>query len=284
MPVERMKPIHVFVPFETIERRAEDDALIVEGYAFCNEVVGGEGGIRLKRSAMEAATADYMRNGGGVVREMHQPIAAGIAHEAIWDARGCRLRAEIVDPVAKLKVERKVYRGFSVGVNPKVMTPAKEIEVAEWPETSLVDRPKDPDALLIYQSATFDPDAEVEVEVLEPLSRAESAGTAGLPDSPSLPPSQPGSSEAPAAVPIQPPDLVPPPEARETPSSASVAALAGQVSADGGGTPSHGGGRAGAGGGDAAGRGLERGADRRRADRGGGGGSGAGAGVGIHGE
>lgn len=166
MPTARMKPISLFVPFERIERREEDDALIVEGYAFCNEVVPGDP-RKLLRSAMVAATADYMRNGGGVVREMHQPIAAGIAHEATWDDRGCRLRAEIVDPVAKLKIEKKVYRGFSVGVNPRASNPAQEVELAEWVETSLVDRPKDPGALFLYRADGFDPDAEVEVEILD---------------------------------------------------------------------------------------------------------------------
>jgi hypothetical protein len=165
MPTQRMKPIHLFVPFETIERRDEDGAYIVEGYAFCNEVVGGEGGIRLKRSAMEAATPDYLKF--GAIREMHQPIAAGTCLQATWDEKGCRLRAEIVDDAAIKKIERKVYKGFSVGVNPRDMTEDRVVEVCDWPETSLVDRPKDPDALFLHRVEGYDPDAEVEVEVHE---------------------------------------------------------------------------------------------------------------------
>lgn len=162
MPTELMKPLHVFVPFETIERK-EDGAYLVEGYAFVNEVVGGEGGIRLKRSAMEAATPDYLKY--GAIREMHQPIAAGTCLQATWDEKGCRLRAEIVDDAAIKKIERKVYKGFSVGVNPKLMR-GKEVEECEWPETSLVDRPKDPDALFLHRAQVQDPEADIPVEVV----------------------------------------------------------------------------------------------------------------------
>lgn len=169
----KLKPIHLFVPFERIERRDEDGAYIVEGYAFVNEVVGGEGGVRLKRSAMEAATPDYLKF--GAVREMHQPIAAGTALEATWDERGCRLRAEIVDDAAIKKIERNVYKGFSVGVNPRLMR-GKDVEECEWPETSLVDRPKDPDALFLHRAEGFDPEALVEVEVID-----DSPSSAGSP-------------------------------------------------------------------------------------------------------
>jgi Family of unknown function (DUF6582) len=194
MATTRLKPFHLFVPFETIERREEDGAYIVEGYAFCNEVVGGEGGVRLKRSAMEAATPDYLRF--GAIREMHQPIAAGTCLQATWDDKGCRLRAEIVDDQAIKKIERKVYKGFSVGVNPTGMTPDRVVESCEWPETSLVDRPKDPDALFLHRAATLDPDAEVEVEVL-PDRAIDPLPNAGLPPASSS--DDPASETAPAA-------------------------------------------------------------------------------------
>jgi hypothetical protein len=159
------KSLSWFAPFETIERH--DDYLIVEGYVYCNESVGGEGGIRLKRSAMEEATNDYMKF--GAVREMHGSNAAGTALDLTWDERGAKIRAKIVDRAAREKVEEKVYKGFSVGVNPRVMR-GKDVEACTWVENSLVDRPKDPDALFLYRAEGYDPEAEIEVEVLDETS------------------------------------------------------------------------------------------------------------------
>jgi hypothetical protein len=59
MATIKTKPITLFVPFTKIERRAADDALIVEGYCFVNPTVPGDR-YSVKRSAMEAATADYL--------------------------------------------------------------------------------------------------------------------------------------------------------------------------------------------------------------------------------
>lgn len=164
MPTARVKPINIFaeIDYSKIERR-DDGVMIVPGYAFVNEVVRGEGEIRLKRAAMEAATPEYMKF--GAVREMHQPIAAGTAILARWDDTGAYLEAEIVDAAAKEKVERKVYKGFSVSVRPTLMR-GKEVEACEWIETSLVDRPKDPDALFLHRADDFDPEQEVECEVV----------------------------------------------------------------------------------------------------------------------
>jgi len=112
--------------------------------------VPGEGGLNLTRSAMEAATDEYMRF--GAIREMHERKAAGIALSATWDERGVKLRSKIVDPVARLKVEEGVYKGYSVGVNPTLMMD-KTVEKLLWVETSLVDRPKDVDAIFTHQRA-----------------------------------------------------------------------------------------------------------------------------------
>jgi len=199
MPTQRVKPIHLFVPFERVSRREEDDVLIVEGYCFVNEVVKGENGLRLKRSAMEAATDDYMRF--GAVREMHQMVAAGTAQRVEWDEKGCRLTAEIVDEAAKKKVERNVYKGFSLGVNPTVLR-GNVVETCEWVENSLVDRPKDPDALFLYRLAGYDPDAEVEVEVLDAAVAASSdAMGETAAESSSPPPESVSFAEADAGLP-----------------------------------------------------------------------------------
>jgi len=137
-----------------------------------NEVVDGEGGIRLLRSTMEAATPDYMR--WGAVREMHQPSAVGTALGVDWDERGAFFRCKVVDDAAWAKVQAGVYKGFSVGVLPRVMR-GNQVTQATWAETSLVDRPKDPDAAFsVFRAEGFDAEAEVEVvEEAEPLSEGD---------------------------------------------------------------------------------------------------------------
>lgn len=134
--------LHLFFPIT----RVDDEARIVEGYAFVNEVVDGEGGIRLLRSAMEAATEDYMR--WGAVREMHTASAVGTALAdgcgITWDEKGALLRAKIVDDAAWKKVKEGVYRGFSLGAAPKLIR-GRNVEKVSWNENSLVDRPKDTD-------------------------------------------------------------------------------------------------------------------------------------------
>jgi hypothetical protein len=164
-----MKPIHFFVPFDAIERADKrpgvfDEDGLLPGYAFVNEVVEGEGGMRLLRSSMEAATPDWMKFGN--VREMHTKNAAGVALHAEWDPLGLFVRSDVVDPVAKLKVERGVYKGYSVGVQPLAM---RGLDVTECKiiELSLVDRPKDPESLFTAYRAV-DAEEEAEVEILDP--------------------------------------------------------------------------------------------------------------------
>lgn len=165
MPTRKMKPFHLYGEIS----RIDDEQQIVEGYAYVNETVPGEKGIRLKRAAMEAATADYVAN--GTSREMHQPIAAGKPLDVTWDDKGAYLRVHVVDDQAWKKVKTGVYRGFSIGVNPKVMR-GKDVESCEWWDASLIDRGKDRDALFTVWRGT-DPTAEVDVEVIERASFAE---------------------------------------------------------------------------------------------------------------
>ena len=54
---QKIAPMYLTVPITRVDK----DTREVEGYAFVNEVVPGEGGMRLKRSAMQAATSDYMK-------------------------------------------------------------------------------------------------------------------------------------------------------------------------------------------------------------------------------
>lgn len=177
---ERMKPISLFVPFEPVERQSKDKPLIVSGYCFVNETVEGEGGIVIERAAMQAATPEYRSR--GTIREMHGPHAAGVAESVDWDEDGrCHLTAKIVDPVARMKVEEGVYRGFSIKIRP-LERMGNRIKVLKWAENSLVDDPADSgcDELLIHRAEGFDPDTEVEVEVLDdPASPAPAADSGG---------------------------------------------------------------------------------------------------------
>jgi len=136
------EPLYIFAPI----KRVDDDKREIEAYAFVNEVVDGEGGIRLKRSAMEAATPDYMQWAN--IRRMHQPDAVGVALNVVWDDKGALMTLRVEDDDAWNKVKAGVYKGVSVGVRPTVMR-GKDINACKWFETSLVDRPKDPDSAFI---------------------------------------------------------------------------------------------------------------------------------------
>jgi hypothetical protein len=132
-------PIHFFVPFS----RVDEEQRVVEGYCYVNARVASDK-WNLKRSALEKATQRYMEM--PAVRAMHQPIAAGLGLGAQWDDKGCLLRIKVVDDQEWRKVREKVYRGFSIGGRPLIVR-GNEVEEFEWTETSLVDRPADPEAI-----------------------------------------------------------------------------------------------------------------------------------------
>lgn len=160
MPTKKMSLQRLFVPITRQEQDANGD-LIVEGYCYVNAEVGD--GVNLTRQAMEDAAPDYMKF--AALREMHQPKAAGSGLSVDFDDKGAFFRAIVVDADAKEKVEKGVYKGFSVGVKPEVMR-GSDVLKCRWPEVSLVDRPADWDATLaISRAEGFDEAAEFEVEV-----------------------------------------------------------------------------------------------------------------------
>ena len=162
--IKRMGSVQFYFPIE----RIDEEKRTAEGYAFCNEVVEGEGGVRLKRTAMQAATPDYQE--WGAIREMHGDTAAATLLDLKWDDKGCFIRCEVTDDQAWKKVLKRTYKGFSVGVRATVMR-GNVVEKAKWIETSLVDRPADPDAkIMCFRSAVADPGDEQDVEVLEERS------------------------------------------------------------------------------------------------------------------
>lgn len=64
---------------------------------------------------LKTALSEWYATGPNI-REMHQPIAAGVGTELDWKGDVPYVTARIVDPVAAKKVREKVLRAFSIGV------------------------------------------------------------------------------------------------------------------------------------------------------------------------
>lgn len=87
----------------------------------------------------------------GNVREMHQPIAAGIGVELEEQGTDWMLKSKCIDPNTALKIEAGVLKGYSVGIkNPQVTkdasAPGGRIVGGNIIEVSYVDRPCNPTA------------------------------------------------------------------------------------------------------------------------------------------
>lgn len=147
-----MKRKNIFCEIAKAEKQ-EDGTLIVSGFASTGEV--DSDGDTITPEAMKAALPDYMKF--GAVREMHQASAAGTALDANVNAEGkTEFTAHVVDPVAVLKVETGVYKGFSIGGKVTERDPEnkKVIKGLNLVEVSLVDRPANPGAVFtMYKAA-----------------------------------------------------------------------------------------------------------------------------------
>lgn len=108
----------------------------------------------------------------GNVREMHQPIAAGIGVELESIGDSWWLKSKCIDPSTALKIESGVLKGYSVGIkSPKVVkdasAPGGRIVGGDVVEVSYVDRPCNPTAkMTICKSAPTGDAAE-----LQPVER-----------------------------------------------------------------------------------------------------------------
>jgi uncharacterized small protein (DUF1192 family) len=145
--------------FSKVEEQ-DDGTIIVEGIA-SSETVDSDGEV-VKASAIEAALPDYMRDGTGALREMHQPMAAGTATASVADSL-TTIKAHVVDPVAVKKVKAGVYKGFSIGgkVTERDSVDKNTITGLRLVEISLVDRPANPDARLTMWKAEGESDDPV---------------------------------------------------------------------------------------------------------------------------
>jgi HK97 family phage prohead protease len=125
--------------------KVDAEQRMVWGYA-STEALDEQGEI-VKREALEAALADYMRFAN--IREMHRPSAVGVAKEATIDDRGLYLAAKIVDDEAWEKVVQGVYKGFSIGGRVMTRDPADPSVITglALTEISVVDRPANPEAV-----------------------------------------------------------------------------------------------------------------------------------------
>lgn len=167
------------VPAQTITRafdiqRVDSEARTVTGYCYVTADCGD--GFILPRDVMERATADYMQWAN--VREMHGKRAVGTA-VVEWDETGALMTARISDDDAWKKVEEGVYKAFSVGVKPKKVKRADQgkylVDDAVWFETSIVDRPADPESAFTIDrvdDADGATDMEVEDEEATPAEDA----------------------------------------------------------------------------------------------------------------
>lgn len=107
----------------------------------------------------------------GNVREMHGPIAAGVGVQLDEVGDDWYVTARIVDKGAAEKVEKGVYKGYSIGIkNARVVkdvkAPGGRIVGGEIVENSLVDRPCNPTAKMSIAKGVglSDDGASIEVE------------------------------------------------------------------------------------------------------------------------
>jgi hypothetical protein len=130
----------------------------------------------------------------GNVREMHQPIAAGVGVELEAIGDDWWLKSKCIDPGTAAKIESGVLKGYSIGIkNPKVIkdatAPAGRIVGGAIVETSYVDRPCNPTAKMAICKAAKD-------GTLQPVEAPE---TPEVGDADAVVPLPGGAGDAPAA-------------------------------------------------------------------------------------
>jgi hypothetical protein len=130
----------------------EDGSLLVYGKATGSDLDMDE--QRCDPAWLSTAMPEWFRTAGNV-REQHdakRAVGKAIEHETIEDGSHM-IRARVVDPVAKAKVEAGILTGFSIGIkSPRIAKSADAknglIVGGQIVEISLVDRPCLPTATL----------------------------------------------------------------------------------------------------------------------------------------
>jgi hypothetical protein len=145
-------------------------------------------------SWLKSAAPEWMTWGN--VREMHQPIAAGVGVELEAIGEDWWLKSKCIDPGTAAKIDSGVLKGYSVGIkNPKVikdaLAPGGRIVGGTIVEISYVDRPCNPTAkMTICKSAPAGGDMQpVEAPETPEVgdAEAEPSSPGGAGDSPAAP-------------------------------------------------------------------------------------------------
>lgn len=147
--------------YAAIEKADKQDDGTLKVYGFASSEIVDSDGETVTADAMKAAREGYMAFAN--VREMHDPKkAAGVAIEYdVQDDGRTWFGAHVVDPIAVLKVETGVYKGFSIGARvPAGGREGKIIKAIDLREVSLVDRPANPEAVFTMFKADGGDDAE----------------------------------------------------------------------------------------------------------------------------
>ena len=129
---------------------------------------------------LKSAMPEWMQWGN--VREMHQPIAAGVGIELNAEGDDWMLKSEVIDANTARKIEAGALKGYSVGIkNAKVVkdanAPGGRIVGGTIVEVSYVDRPCNPTATTTIAKAVGGDVALAAVEAT-PMTENEAAAVA----------------------------------------------------------------------------------------------------------
>lgn len=131
----------------------DDGTLLVAGYA-STSALDGAGDI-VEPEAMAKALDAWKRWGN--IREMHQLSAVGTAPVAEMREGGMWIEARIVDPLAIIKCNTGVYKGFSIAGKALARNPTdrRRITKVALSEISIVDRPENPETTFSIMKASI---------------------------------------------------------------------------------------------------------------------------------
>lgn len=151
---------YAWAPITKTEKQ-DDGTLMVYGPAASSELDRDQ--QRLNAEWLDEAMPEWAQTGN--IREQHdskRAVGVGVGLSKTDDGKH-HIAAHIIDPLAVLKIEKKVLKGFSVGIkNPRVTlgkadAPGGEIVGGSICEISVVDRPCNPTTLFeIAKADTVD--------------------------------------------------------------------------------------------------------------------------------
>ncbi|TCO57131.1 zinc ribbon domain-containing protein [Actinocrispum wychmicini] len=183
-----------WAPIVKAEKR-EDGTLVITGKA-ADSTVDRDYQIADEAWLDGAMSKWFTAPDGGNIREQHNPQRA-IGNAVHYEKRdgGHFITAEIVDPVAIAKIERKVLKGFSWSARNAAITtdkaaPGGRIVKGDIYELSVVDRPANPGCLISIAKADSNGDLQLvdSPQVVEVVDKVVNVG--GLVNEPRFTPNQ----------------------------------------------------------------------------------------------